>query len=65
MADTAFLSTVDANFTRVDQTLEKYREGEGYQTYDKLTDEDRRVLAAAVNTLAEDLATLRGRVGLN
>ena len=29
-----------------------------------LTDEDRRILAAAVNTLAEDLATLRGRVGL-
>ena len=63
--DQDFLATVDTNFARVDETLEKYREGEGYQTYDKLTDEDRRVLAAAVNTLAEDLATLRGRVGLD
>lgn len=63
--DEAFLKTVDANFARVDQTLEKYRDGEGYQSYEKLTHDDRRVLAAGVNTLAEDLSTLRGRVGLD
>lgn len=63
--DEAFLATIDANFDKVDRTLEKYREGEGYQSYEKLTDDDRRVLAAGVNTLAEDLSTLRGRVGLD
>lgn len=41
-----------ASFARVDEALEKYRKGEGCPTYDKLTDEDRRVLAVAVNTLA-------------
>ena len=55
--DDAFLATIDANFDKVDRTLEKYREGEGYQSYEKLTDDDRRVLAAGVNTLAEDLST--------
>ncbi|PZO67491.1 MAG: EfeM/EfeO family lipoprotein [Paracoccus denitrificans] len=59
-----FLAKVDANFATVDQTLEKYREGEGYMTYDKLTEDDRRVLAASVNTLAEDLSTLRAKLGL-
>ena len=39
---------IDANFDKVDRTLEKYREGEGYQSYEKLTDDDRRVLAAGV-----------------
>ena len=60
-----FLKTVDANFAKVDATLSKYKEGEGYVTYDKLTEEDRKVLATAVNTLAEDLSTLRGKLGLD
>lgn len=60
-----FLKTVDANFNTVDATLSKYKDGEGYVTYDKLSEEDRKVLAAAVNTLAEDLSTLRGKLGLN
>ena len=59
-----FLKTVDDNFAKVDTILAKYKEGEGYVSYEKLTDEDRTVLAAAVNTLAEDLSTLRGKLGL-
>lgn len=60
-----FLKTVDANFDTVDATLSKYKDGEGYVTYNKLSEEDRKVLAAAVNTLAEDLSTLRAKLGLN
>lgn len=60
-----FLKTVDANFAQIDTILSKYKEGDGYMTYDKLTDDDRKVLAAAVNTLAEDLSTLRGKLGLD
>lgn len=63
--DEAFLATVDKNFATVDEILEKYRDGEGYVTYDNLTEEDRVVLAGAVNTLAEDLSTLRGKLGLD
>lgn len=60
-----FLKTVDANFDKVYTTLAKYEYGEGYVSYLKLTDADRNVLAAAVNTLAEDLSTLRGKLGLD
>ncbi|ABC23397.1 iron uptake system protein EfeO [Rhodospirillum rubrum] len=63
--EAAFLKTVDANFTQVDTILNKYKKGEGYVTYDKLTEADRKVLATAVNTLAEDLSTLRGKLGLD
>ena len=59
-----FLATVDANFAKVDEILAKYKEGDGYMSYEKLTDADRDVLSAAVNTLAEDLSTLRGKLGL-
>lgn len=62
--DEAFVSKVDANFAKVDEILAKYKTSNGFETYDKLTDADRKVLAGAVNTLAEDLATLRGRLGL-
>ncbi len=63
--DADFVAKVSGNFQTVDETLAKYRQGDGYETYDKLTDADRTVLAAAVNTLAEDLSTLRGKLGLD
>lgn len=63
--DKAFLAKVDANFATIDTTLAKYKEGEGYVTYDKLTEADRVAMAAAVNALAEDLSTLRGKLGLD
>lgn len=62
--DKAFVGKVEANFATVDKILAKYKTADGFQTYDKLTDADRKVLAAAVNTLAEDLSTLRGKLGL-
>lgn len=63
--DKEFLTTVDANFKKVDDILATYKEGDGYASYEKLTDEDRNTLAVAVNTLAEDLSTLRGKLGLD
>src|SRR5690606_23216552 len=56
LEDTEFVGKVSQNFQTVDDTLAKYEEGDGYETYDKLTDSDRTVLAASVNTLAEDLS---------
>jgi iron uptake system component EfeO len=63
--DPAFIETVDANFATIDGILETYREGDGYVSYEKLTEQDRVTLAGAVNTLAEDLSTLRGKLGLD
>ncbi|PYE90531.1 iron uptake system protein EfeO [Phyllobacterium leguminum] len=59
------LKKVDANFATVDGILAKYRTADGFETYDKLTDDDRKALAGPVTTLAEDLSTLRGTLGLN
>lgn len=65
VTDEAFLTKVDGNFATVDTILAKYEDGEGYVTYDKLTEQDRVTLSGAINTLAEDLATLRGKLGLD
>ena len=45
--------------------LAKYRTEKGFQPYDKLSETDRKNLQAPVNALAEDLAKLRGILGLN
>ncbi len=60
-----FVTKVSGNFDTVETTLAKYKAGDGYETYDKLSEDDRKVLAVAVNTLAEDLSTLRGKLGLD
>lgn len=65
VTDQAFMKQVDENFATVDAILDKYKVGDGYVTYDKLTEPDRVTLSAAINTLAEDLSTLRGKLGLD
>ncbi|KFI29833.1 iron transporter [Haematobacter missouriensis] len=65
VTDKEFMAKVDANFATIDTTLEKYRQGDGYVSYDKLTEADRVTMAAAVNVLAEDLSTLRAKLGLD
>jgi len=63
--DREFIASVEGNFAKVTETLGKYREGEGFVSYEKLSDADRKRLSALVNTLAEDLSTLRARLGLS
>lgn len=64
--DQAFLAKVDKNFASVDKILAKYKAKDGgFETYDKVKDNDRKALVGPVNTLAEDLSTLRGKLGLN
>ncbi|KPU95041.1 iron transporter [Variovorax paradoxus] len=62
----AFSDKADANFKVVFDTLAKYRTPDGgFETYSKLSERDRKLLAGRVNTLAEDLSKLRGMLGLN
>lgn len=63
----AFLAEVDKNFKTVYDILKKYeaQDGKGYVDYDQLSEKDRTVMAAAINKLAEDLSTLRGKLGLS
>ncbi|CAN5349616.1 iron uptake system protein EfeO [soil metagenome] len=61
----AFSDKTDANFKVVFDTLAKYRNKNGeFETYSKLSESDRKMLAGKVNTLAEDLSKLRGMLGL-
>ncbi len=46
-------------------SLSKYRTKDGFETYDKLTTADRNALKGPITTLAEDLAQLRGILGLD
>ena len=61
----ALLDKTDANFKTVNNILAKYQTANGFETYDKLTEADRKALQAPINALAEDLAQLRGTLGLN
>ena len=54
-ADPALSARIDENFATVDQILAKYKtEAGGFETYDKLTPEDRKALQGPVTMLAED-----------
>ena len=59
------LDKVDTNFKAVNDILAKYKTANGFETYDKLSEADRKTLQAPINALAEDLAKLRGTLGLN
>ena len=61
----ALLEKVDTNFKQINETLAKYKTADGFQTYDKLSEADRKALQVPINALAEDLAQLRGTLGLN
>lgn len=62
----AFVEKTEANFKTVFDTLAKYKTADGrFQSYEKLSDRDRKVLAGRVNTLAEDLSQMRGMLGLD
>ena len=64
--DAAFIAKVDKNFATVDKILAKYKTRDGgFETYDKVKENDRKALVGPVNTLAEDLSMLRGKLGLN
>ena len=62
--DPALVARVDANFARVDATLVKYKQGQGFESYDKLSVADKNALKRSITALAEDLSTLRGKLGV-
>lgn len=64
-ANPALLAKVNGNFSKVDAILRKYRVGEGFASYEKLTRADRNALKGPITALAEDLSLLRGTLGLD
>lgn len=62
--DPAFSKKIASNFATVDRILAKYKTKNGFETYDKLSDADRKALVGPVQALAEDLSQMRGLLGL-
>ncbi len=56
--DPALVATLTENFKAVDALLAKHAEGEYYKPYDKLSADDTKALAEAVNKLGEPLAQM-------
>lgn len=59
------LKKVDTSLKEVNDILAKYKNDQGFEPYDKLSEEDRAKLKAPINLLAEELAQLRGILGLD
>ena len=65
-ADPTLLGRVDNNFKTINDSLAKYKTPDGgFESYDKLTDADRRTLKTVIAAQAEDLSKLRGALGVN
>ncbi|MHD0396578.1 iron uptake system protein EfeO [Staphylococcus simulans] len=56
--DKKLSETIQTNFDKVNQLLDKYKEGDGYASYEKVTKEDRKALSDAVNALGEPLSKM-------
>jgi iron uptake system component EfeO len=48
----------------VDEVIARYAEGDGYQPFSAITDDDLKALQARMAKLSEVLAELPGRLGL-
>lgn len=64
-ADPSLSPKIDDNFKQVDDLLAKYRKGDGFESYEKVTEADRTALKGPITALAEDLSKLRGTLGLD
>jgi iron uptake system component EfeO len=62
--DPALNGEITQSFTRIDQILQPYEDGDGYVSYDQLDDSDRNQLKAALAGLSENLALVAGAFGL-
>ncbi|GAA3365829.1 iron uptake system protein EfeO [Streptomyces antimycoticus] len=60
--DAALAKDLDKQFAAVGKLLDKYREGEGFVSYDTVTETKRKELSDAVNALAEPLSRLAAAV---
>ncbi|OBB99883.1 peptidase M75 [Mycobacterium sp. 852013-50091_SCH5140682] len=51
---------VDQRFAEVEKLLEKYRDGDGFVSYDKVTDAQRQELSRAIDALSNEVSQVQG-----
>ena len=54
--DAALVKTLDTQFAAVLASVEKYREGDGFVSYDKVTEPERKQLSTTLDALAEPVS---------
>ena len=62
--DAGYLSGVDTAFAGVDEVVARYAEGDGYQPFSAIGEDDLKALQARMAKLSEVLGELPGRLGL-
>jgi len=58
--DDELAEQIDERFDALQELLDKYRQGDGFVSYDKVTESQRKALSDAVNALSEPLAKMTG-----
>ncbi|MGB8406641.1 MAG: iron uptake system protein EfeO [Mycobacterium sp.] len=58
--DKALGSRVDAAFATVQSLLDKYRQGDGFVSYDKVTEPERQALSQAIDALSKEVSQVQG-----
>jgi iron uptake system component EfeO len=53
---------VDQRFTEVEALLEKYRQGDGFVSYDKVTEPQRQELSRAIDALSKEVSQVQGAI---
>ena len=51
---------VDQRFAEVEALLEKYRQGDGFISYDKVTEPQRQELSRAIDALSKEVSQVQG-----
>ncbi|WP_366915726.1 iron uptake system protein EfeO [uncultured Mycolicibacterium sp.] len=51
---------VDQRFEEVEELLEQYRDGDGFVSYDKVTEEQRQELSRAIDALSKEVSQVQG-----
>ena len=51
---------VDQRFAEVEALLEKYRQGDGFVSYDKVTEPQRQELSRAIDALSKEVSQVQG-----
>jgi len=58
--DDELAEQIDERFDALQELLDKYRKGDGFVSYDKVTEPQRKALSDAVNALSEPLSKMTG-----
>lgn len=64
--DPALVQAIDSNMARVDAVLATYKTPDGgFESFDKLSPQDRNILRGLITALAEDFSKLPGTLGVS